>query len=73
MLMYQSSHWTFNNRRIGKRSLRSLLPRRCFLSGKNIWMKKSTVVYTMITGPGTPIFDNYWCDPNEFLLYELRK
>jgi hypothetical protein len=68
-----TDYWMFNNRRIGKTQKRSLLPRRCYLTGKRLWFKNCQVVTSMITGPGTPIFETYWCDRNEFLLYEIKK
>jgi hypothetical protein len=27
----------------------------------------------MVTGPGEPLFETYWCDPKEFLLNELKR
>lgn len=67
-----SEDWAFKNRRIGQENKRSWLPRRCFLSGKKIWLKKCVVVTSMITGPGEPLFDSYWCDAKEFFLNEFR-
>ncbi len=67
-----SEDWSFKNRRIGVQHKTSLIPRRCFLTNKRIWFKKCVVVTTMITGPGTPVIDKFWCDRNEFLLNELR-
>lgn len=67
-----SEDWAFKHRRIGKENKISLLPRRCFLSGKKIWFKKCVVITSMITGPGDTIFDEYWCDSKEFFLNEFR-
>jgi hypothetical protein len=63
----------FNNRRLGHQQKRSLLPRRCYLSNKLLWFKRCEVVHCMITGPGEPMFETYWCDPKEFLLNELKR
>ena len=65
--------YAFNNRRIKVTQKRSLLPRKCFLSDKPLWFKKCEVVSTMLTGPGDPIFEDFWCDPKEFLLHELKR
>ena len=64
--------WMFKNRRIGQETKISLVPRRCFLSNKNIWFKKCVVVTSMVTGPGSPVFEDYWCDAKEFFLNEFR-
>ena len=63
----------FNNRRIHQIQKLSLLPRRCYLSSKRIWLKRCEVVTSMVTGPGDPVYETYWCDPKEFLLNELRR
>lgn len=67
-----SENWAFNKRRIGKENKISLRPRKCFLSGKDIWFKKCVVVTSMVTGPGDPLFETYWCDAKEFFLNEFR-
>ena len=70
---YEPDRWMFNNRRIGKQTKLSIWPRRCYLSGKSIWFKKSVRVTSMVTGPGDPVFQDYWCDPHEFLIYEMKR
>ena len=67
------NQWIFNNRRIGHEQKLSLLPRRCYLSGKRIWFKRCEVITSMVTGPGEPLWETYWCDPKEFLLHELKR
>lgn len=62
-----------DHRRISSEVKTSLLPRRCYLSGKKLWLKRCRVIYTILTGPGDAIYETYWCDPAEFLLYELRR
>lgn len=64
--------WMFKNRRIGKQNKISLLPRRCFLSNKKLWFRKCVVVTSMVTGPGAPDFEYFWCDAKEFFLNEFR-
>ena len=65
--------WLFNNRRIDCENERSWLPRKCFLSGRSLFMKKSRVVVSMVTGPGFPAHFVYWCDEQEFLIHELKR
>ena len=65
--------WMFNKRRIHQEQKLSLLPRRCYLSSKTLWFKRCEVVTSMVTGPGEPVWETYWCDRNEFLLHELRR
>lgn len=65
--------WMFVNRRIGKQTKLSLLPRKCFLTGRLLWFKKSITVTSMITGPGDPVIETYWCDPHQFLIFEMTR
>lgn len=67
------NYWMFNNRRIGHDKKRSWLPRRCYISNRQLWFKKCDVIHCMVTGPGEPVFETYWCDSKEFIFYELRK
>lgn len=63
----------FHNRRIKQTNKRSLLPRRCYLTDKNLWFKRCIVVTSMITGPGDPVYETYWCDAKAFLLQEIKR
>lgn len=49
-----------------------LWPRRCFLSNKLIWGKRAYHGINMITGPGDPIFDHYYIERDEFILWQLK-
>ncbi len=62
----------FRRRRTGKTVKHCLIPRRCFLSGKQVWLQKCVVVTTMLTGPGDVIFTDYWCDQKEYFLDEIK-
>lgn len=48
-------------------------PQTCFLTSKPLWGKRAYHGTRMITGPGTPVFDDYWIDRDEFLLWQLTK
>lgn len=64
--------WLFYDRRIGKQEKFSWWPRRCYLSGKSLFLKKSIVVTGMMTGPGDIDFTDFWCDKKEFFLNEIK-
>ena len=49
------------------------LPSKCFLSDKNIWLKKCYKGTRIITGPGEPVTIDYHIDKYEFLLWQLKK
>jgi hypothetical protein len=67
-----TSQWMFKLRRVGKQSKISLRPRRCYISGKQLWMKRCIVVTSLVTGPGEPLLEDFWCDTKEFFLDEIR-
>jgi len=70
---YDTDIYMFREKRIRQTQKRSLLPRRCYISGKPLWFKRCEVVTSMVTGPGASVFETFWCDPQEFLLYELKR
>ena len=47
-------------------------PRKCFLSGKPIWGKRAYFGVRTITGPGEPVYENYWIDKHEFMIWNLK-
>lgn len=72
--MVNNDDWLFYDRRIGTQHKFSWLPRRCYLSGKLLFLKKSVVVTSMvITGPDAVLdFQYFWCDSKEFFLNEIK-
>ncbi len=48
------------------------MPKHCFLSGKPLWGKRAYHGVRMITGPGEPVFEDYWIDKNEFMIWNLK-
>lgn len=48
------------------------LPKRCFLSGQDLWGKKAYKGVRYIHGPGDPVEDVYWIEKNEFLMWRLK-
>lgn len=49
-----------------------LLPKRCNISNKFLWLKYAYVHTFMYTGPGEPIIENLYFDKNEFLIARLQ-
>ena len=50
----------------------ALLPRKCFKSGKSIWLTTAYRGTMMITGPGTPVFERRWLTKYEYILYAIK-
>ena len=50
-----------------------LWPRKCFLTEKTLWLERCYTGSRMITGPGEPIFIDYYIDKFEFLTWQLKK
>lgn len=49
-----------------------LWPRTCYLTGNRLWFKKCYRGWRFITGPGTPVFDDYYIEKSEFIFWNLR-
>jgi hypothetical protein len=47
-------------------------PRTCFLTGKQLFGKRAYHGVRMITGPGEPIYVDYWIEKTEFLVWNLK-
>jgi hypothetical protein len=47
-------------------------PRTCFLTSKPLWGKQAYHGVRVITGPGEPVYEDYWIEKNEFMLWNLR-
>lgn len=50
----------------------AFFPKKCAVSDKKIFLKYAYKGTYMLTGPGDPIFINYWVDKTEFLLWNLK-
>ena len=62
----------FKRRCIGWELKYSLLPRRCYYTGKILWFKLAYQGTSMLTGPGDPIFEFRWCDRQEYLFLKIK-
>lgn len=71
-LMWESPDEAFKRRCIGWELQFSLWPRRCYYTGKYLWLKRAYVGTSMLTGPGEPIFEYRWCDRREYLFLKIK-
>ena len=63
---------TFNQRCLGWSLKFSILPRRCFYTGKYLWLRSAYLGTAMITGPGEPVFEHRWCNQKEYLFLKIK-
>jgi hypothetical protein len=69
-LMWSNEVW--NRRCIGWKKQFALFPRRCYYTGKYLWLKPVYKGTAMINGPGEPVFENRWCDSKEYLFLKIK-
>ena len=50
----------------------ALLPQRCHISNKLIWLEDAYKQTARWTGPGHPIYETRWYDKHEFLIAQLK-
>ena len=48
------------------------LPKKCYLTGKDLWGKQAYYGERWITGPGEPVMEPYWIDRGEFIIWRLK-
>lgn len=48
-------------------------PKKCFLSGQQLWGKYAYYGERWITGPGEPVVQKYWIAKDEFIIWQLKK
>ena len=70
--MFETADEAFNRRCVGWELTFSLLPRRCYYTGKYLWFKYAYVGVSMLTGPGEPIFEYRWCERHEYLFLKIK-
>ena len=69
---YWHEHMSYYYKIATWQSKRPLLPRRCNLTGRILWWRHAMVGTRIITGPGSPITEKYWVDPNELMLHKIK-
>ena len=47
-------------------------PHNCFLTGKSVWGRRAYHGVRVIHGPGEPVYEDYWIDRDEFLIWRLK-
>ncbi len=62
----------FNRRCIGWELTFSFIPRRCFYTGKYLWLKLAYKGTSMVTGPGDPVFEYRWCEKHQYLFLKIK-
>ena len=67
----RSEDWGLKKAR-GWKLKRCWRPNTCFLTGRQLWGKKAYHATRIITGPGTPVEEDYWLEKNEFIMWNLR-
>ena len=75
-----SSDWTtksaddfhFNRFVVGRQLKFTLLPRRCYITKRILWLEYAYRLTAMYTGPGTPVYDHRWYDKDEYLVARLK-
>jgi hypothetical protein len=65
--------WGLNKAQNWKLKLCWVKPRNCFLTGKPLWGKRAYHGVRTIHGPGEPVYEDYWIDRDQFLLWNLKR
>lgn len=53
--------------------VRSWMPRRCYYSGQQLWLRQVVKRTQIITGPGEPAEIVRWIDPHTHTILSLQK
>lgn len=64
--------WTFLKRAKWKETF-ALLPHRCRISKRWIWLKKAYKGVATYTGPGTPVIETHWHESGEHIKWLLTR
>ena len=64
--------WTFLRKAVWKHKF-ALLPHRCRISKKWIWLKKGYEGTATYTGPGTPVTETHWHTTGEHIKWVLTR
>jgi hypothetical protein len=63
---------SFTKHCIGTEIKFTLIPKKCYLTNKWIWLKKCYRQTAMWTGPGDIIFEYRYYDKDEFLIQKIK-
>lgn len=62
----------FKNRCVGTELTFVWYPKKCYFTGKRLWLKNVYKQTAMWTGPGDNVFEHRWYDKDEFLIQRLK-
>jgi hypothetical protein len=62
----------FKRRCIGWKLKYSIWPRRCHYTNKLLWFTLAYHGVGMICGPGEPVFEDRWCNRQEYLFLKIK-
>lgn len=66
------SNEDFKRRCVGWELKFSLWPRRCYYTGKTLWLTTAYYGTAFVTGPGEPVFENRWCERKEYVFLKIK-
>jgi hypothetical protein len=64
--------YAFKRASIGKKLKFLIWPKRCYISGKLLFLQYAYKQTAMWTGPGDPVFEHRYYDKNEFLIAQIK-
>ncbi len=67
-----TSYDHFKYRIMGRQLKFTLIPRRCYVTGRTMWLELAYCITAMWTGPGTPAYEYRWYDKDEYLVARLK-
>jgi len=62
----------FNMFVVGRQLKFTLIPRRCHITKRILWLTKAYCLTAMYTGPGTPVYEHRWYGKDEYLIAKLK-
>lgn len=63
----------FEERCIGTEYKFLFLPKKCFISGKTLWLQRVYKRTAMYMGPDDTVFEHRYYDKHEYLINQLKK
>jgi len=74
-MFYNSGEDTYDSFRthcIGNQLKFAILPKKCHITGRTLWLEYAYKQTAMWTGPGDAIFEHRWYDKTEFLVARIK-
>lgn len=70
--MYYNNNDGFKRNCLGTQTKFLLWPKRCYITGRLLWLVRAYKQTAMWTGPGDPVFEYRYYDMNEFLIARVK-